>query len=85
MNELQLQVEALKKKIVPEYVKPTDYIPASLNWIDTDSDYPRRIVTPLEHWENFSNDMIIDRIGYGKHTTIIPKDELIRDYLISVS
>jgi hypothetical protein len=73
------------KKIVPEYVKPTDYIPASLNWIDTDADYPPRIVTPLEHWENFSNDMIIDRVGYGKHTIVIPKDELIRDYLISVS
>jgi hypothetical protein len=73
------------KKIVPEYVKPTDYIPASLNWIDTDSAYPLRIVTPLEHWENFSNDMIIDRIGYGKHTIVIPKDELIRDYLLSVS
>jgi len=29
--------------------------------------------------------MIIDRIGYGKHTIVIPKDELIRDYLISVS
>lgn len=73
------------KKIVPEYIKPTDYIPASLNPIDPDEDYPRHIVTPLEHWENYSNIMIVDRLGYEKQTIVLPKDELIRDYLISVS
>ena len=73
------------KKIVPKYIKPTDYIPASLNPIDPDADYPLSIVTPLEHWKNYHNTMIINRIGCEKQTIIIPKDESIRDYLISVS
>ena len=73
------------KKIVPEFIKPTNFIPASLNPIDPDGDYPLHIVTPLEHWENYSNIMIVDRVGYEKQTIVLPKNELIREYLISVS
>ncbi len=73
------------KKIVPEYIKPTDYIPASLNPIDPDGDYPIHTVTPLEHWENYNNTMILDYVGYEKREIVLLKDELIRDYLISVS
>ena len=70
---------------MPEFIKPTNFIPASLNPIDPDGDYPLHIVTPLEHWENYSNIMIVDRVGYEKQTIVLPKNELIREYLISVS
>ncbi len=73
------------KKIVPEYIKPTDFIPASLNPINPDGDHLLRIVTPIEHWENYNNIMTMNKLGYKERKIVLPKDELIRDYLISVS
>lgn len=73
------------KKIVPEFIKPNYYIPASLCPIDPDGDYPLQINTPLQYWENYPNIRIIEISGSEKQTIVLPKDERIRDYLISVS
>ena len=73
------------KKIVPEFIKPTDFIPASLNPIDPYGYFPLTTITPLERWEYYNNIMVVDRVGYEKRTIVLPKDDLIRDYLISVS
>jgi hypothetical protein len=73
------------KKIVPEFIKPNYYIPASLCPIDPDGNYPLQINTPLQYWGNYSNIRIIEISGSEKQTIVLPKDERIRDYLISVS
>lgn len=73
------------KKIVPEYIKPSEHIPASLCVTDPDEDYPLPTVTPLERWEKYNNIMTIYKKGFESRKVVLPKDETIRDYLISVS